>query len=96
MKNRAAFAARPDHPRLFAGAADCPTRRAIVSRLDCDDVVLLNVARPSITRRRVTGQYERDHVAGVKADDATVVGFGKRNVYQTVAPYDSLKNAPAM
>jgi hypothetical protein len=96
MKNRAAFAARHDHPRLVAGAADRRMRRAIFSGLDGDDVVFLNVARPSITRRGVAGQDERDRVAGMKADDATVVGFGERNVYQTVTPYDSLKNAPAM
>ena len=96
MQNRAALAARANHPGFLARAANGGARRPIFRRLDADDVVFLNVACPSITGGRIARQDERNRVAGPKADDATVVGVGERDFDQTVTPYDSLKNAPAM
>ena len=96
MNDRAPLGARADHPGFFARAADRRTRGAIFSGLDSDDVVFMNVTRPSVAGGGVARQHERNRVAGMQADDATVVGFGEGDFYQTVTPYDSLKNAPAM
>ena len=96
MNDRAPLGARADHPHFLARTADGRTRGAVVRRLDGDDVVFMNVTRPSVAGGRVARQHERNRVAGMQPDDATVVGFGEWDFYQTVAPYDSLKNAPAI
>ena len=51
---------------------------------------------PVVSGGRITGQNERDRVAQIERDDATIIGLGKCDFRQTVTPYDSLKNAPAM
>ena len=96
MQNGLSRPARANHPRLLAGTANGVFRRPIFRRLDADDVVLLDVARPPVAGGGVAREHERNRVASMEADDATVVGFGEWDFDQTVTPYDSLKNAPAM
>jgi hypothetical protein len=50
---------------------------AVAGRFDIDDVVVLDVARPPISTGGIAWQDKRYRVAGLKADDATVVGFGE-------------------
>ena len=86
MRHGAALVVGFDCPRLFARAADSLVCRAVSGGFHVHDLIVFDVARPSISTGGIAWQDKRYRVASLKADDATVVGFGEWNFCQTVTP----------